>query len=133
MTLALRFVCNCYLVIDQVFNCYAVLLSSVSNLLIISVAIDFGILLTYLHIQEAQCDRARLGEKFAADTAVANAKREFDLRKSSFQQEVNQKVKDMYECIHASCVRGCMFSYPYMLVWIENKRGLFVCNIDRRS
>ena len=34
-----------------------------------------------------------MGEKFAADTAVANAKREFDLKKSSFQQEINQKAR----------------------------------------
>jgi hypothetical protein len=45
-----------------------------------------------LSTQEAQCDRARLGEKFTADTAIANSKREFDLKKSNFQQEVNQKV-----------------------------------------
>ncbi|RTG90996.1 flotillin [Schistosoma bovis] len=38
---------------------------------------------------EAECDRCRLDVRYSADTHIANSSREFQLRKASFDQEVN--------------------------------------------
>lgn len=40
-------------------------------------------------VQEAECDRCRLDVRYSADTHIANSSREFQLRKASFDQEVN--------------------------------------------
>ncbi|CAH8472352.1 unnamed protein product [Heterobilharzia americana] len=40
-------------------------------------------------IKEAECDRSRLDMRYAADTHIANSSREFQLKKASFDQEVN--------------------------------------------
>ncbi|CAH8452095.1 unnamed protein product [Schistosoma guineensis] len=40
-------------------------------------------------IKEAECDRCRLDVRYSADTHIANSSREFQLRKASFDQEVN--------------------------------------------
>lgn len=51
--------------------------------------------LLYLFIfsQEAECRREMMDVKFKADTKMADSKRELDLQKASFNQEVNTKVK----------------------------------------
>ncbi|THD20873.1 Flotillin [Fasciola hepatica] len=40
-------------------------------------------------IQEAKCDRARLDIRYMADTRIANSTRDFEMKKASFDQEVN--------------------------------------------
>lgn len=48
----------------------------------------------YLSIlyQEAECRKEMMDVKFQADTKMANSKRELELQKASFNQEVNTKV-----------------------------------------
>lgn len=50
--------------------------------------------LRYLSIlyQEAECRKEMMDVKFQADTKMANSKRELELQKASFNQEVNTKV-----------------------------------------
>ncbi|OON16014.1 hypothetical protein X801_08176 [Opisthorchis viverrini] len=38
---------------------------------------------------EAECDRARLDVRYAADTQIANSTRDYQLQKASFDQEIN--------------------------------------------
>ncbi|KAF8571083.1 hypothetical protein P879_03817 [Paragonimus westermani] len=40
-------------------------------------------------IKEAECDRAKLDVRYAADTHIANSTRDFQMQKTSFDQEVN--------------------------------------------
>ncbi|KER26775.1 hypothetical protein T265_06057 [Opisthorchis viverrini] len=40
-------------------------------------------------IREAECDRARLDVRYAADTQIANSTRDYQLQKASFDQEIN--------------------------------------------
>ncbi|XP_043910363.1 flotillin-2 isoform X2 [Protopterus annectens] len=42
-------------------------------------------------IREAECKKEMLDVKFVADTKIANSKREFEMQKASFTQEVNTK------------------------------------------
>lgn len=56
------------------------------------------LLLIHLHLimcllQEAECKREMMDVKFLADTKMADSKRELEMQKASFNQEVNTKVK----------------------------------------
>lgn len=42
--------------------------------------------------QEAECKKEMMDVKFLADTKMADSKRELELQKASFNQEVNTKV-----------------------------------------
>lgn len=42
--------------------------------------------------QEAECRKEMMDVKFQADTKMADSKRELELQKASFNQEVNTKV-----------------------------------------
>lgn len=44
-------------------------------------------------VQEAECKREMMDVKFLADTKMADSKRELELQKASFNQEVNTKVR----------------------------------------
>lgn len=44
------------------------------------------------HLQEAECKKEMMDVKFLADTKMADSKRELELQKASFNQEVNTKV-----------------------------------------
>lgn len=56
--------------------------------------------LTHTHIpndvlqQEAECKKEMMDVKFQADTKMADSKRELEMQKASFNQEVNTKVLD---------------------------------------
>ena len=68
--------------------------NSISDIFVLFLSHFNSVFPTHLltNAQEANCDRARMEEKYRADTAVANSQREFDMRKAGFQEEVNQKV-----------------------------------------
>lgn len=42
--------------------------------------------------QEAECKKEMMDVKFLADTKMADSKRELEMQKASFNQEVNTKV-----------------------------------------
>lgn len=42
--------------------------------------------------KEAECKKEMMDVKFQADTKMADSKRELELQKASFNQEVNTKV-----------------------------------------
>lgn len=42
--------------------------------------------------QEAECKKEMMDVKFQADTKMADSKRELELQKAAFNQEVNTKV-----------------------------------------
>lgn len=42
--------------------------------------------------QEAECKKEMMDVKFIADTKMADSKRELEMQKASFNQEVNTKV-----------------------------------------
>lgn len=42
--------------------------------------------------QEAECKKEMMDTKFLADTKMADSKRELEMQKASFNQEVNTKV-----------------------------------------
>jgi len=44
-------------------------------------------------LQEAECKREMMDVKFLADTKMADSKRELEMQKASFNQEVNTKVR----------------------------------------
>ncbi len=43
-------------------------------------------------LQEAECKKEMMDVKFLADTKMADSKRELEMQKASFNQEVNTKV-----------------------------------------
>lgn len=45
--------------------------------------------------QEAECRKEMMDIKFQADTKMADSKRELELQKATFNQEVNTKVGDL--------------------------------------
>lgn len=47
-------------------------------------------------LQEAECKKEMMDVKFLADTKMADSKRELEMQKASFNQEVNTKV---WRCI----------------------------------
>lgn len=42
--------------------------------------------------QEAECEKLRMDAKYAADTKVADSKRQFEMQKAAFDMEVNARV-----------------------------------------
>lgn len=42
-------------------------------------------------IREAECEKARMDTKYAADTKIANSRRQFEMQKANFDMEVNAK------------------------------------------
>lgn len=42
--------------------------------------------------QEAECEKARMDARYAADTKIADANRMFQMNKASYDTEVNAKV-----------------------------------------
>lgn len=61
-------------------NCYHI--RNLTNFL--STCCDF--------LQEAECKKEMMDVKFLADTKMADSKRELEMQKASFNQEVNTKV-----------------------------------------
>lgn len=62
-----------------------------------SVYIDFVCTFAHLRflspsLQEAECKREMMDIKFQADTKMADSKRELEMQKAAFNQEVNTKV-----------------------------------------
>lgn len=47
--------------------------------------------------QEAECKKEMMDVKFLADTKMADSKRELEMQKASFNQEVNTKVPGRVE------------------------------------
>lgn len=47
---------------------------------------------SHLPDQEAECKKEMMDVKFLADTKMADSKRELELQKAAFNQEVNTKV-----------------------------------------
>uniref|UniRef100_A0A8C4Q4E2 Flotillin n=1 Tax=Eptatretus burgeri TaxID=7764 RepID=A0A8C4Q4E2_EPTBU len=47
-------------------------------------------------IREAECKKTMLDVKFDSDTKMANSKREFEMQKADFDQEVNTKVGHLF-------------------------------------
>lgn len=47
---------------------------------------------SHLSDQEAECKKEMMDVKFLADTKMADSKRELELQKAAFNQEVNTKV-----------------------------------------
>jgi len=45
-----------------------------------------------LLLQEAECKKEMMDVKFQADTKMADSKRELEMQKAAFNQEVNTKV-----------------------------------------
>jgi len=43
--------------------------------------------------QEAECEKARMDTKYAADTKIANSRRQYEMQKANFDMEVNAKVR----------------------------------------
>lgn len=43
-------------------------------------------------LQEAECKKEMMDVKFLADTKMADSKRELEMQKAAFNQEVNTKV-----------------------------------------
>lgn len=52
---------------------------------------------SHYFLQEAECKKEMMDIKFLADTKMADSKRELEMQKASFNQEVNTKVLD---CLH---------------------------------
>jgi flotillin len=42
-------------------------------------------------IREAECEKAKMDTKYAADTKIANSRRQFEMQKANFDMEVNAK------------------------------------------
>lgn len=42
-------------------------------------------------IREAECEKARMDTKYAADTKIANSRRQYEMQKANFDMEVNAK------------------------------------------
>ncbi len=61
-------------------------------------------LLSFAHclLQEAECKKEMMDVKFLADTKMADSKRELEMQKASFNQEVNTKV--------SSCVASIKYT-----------------------
>jgi hypothetical protein len=43
-------------------------------------------------IREAECEKARMDSRYAADTKIADSKRMFEMQKANFDMEVNARV-----------------------------------------
>lgn len=55
--------------------------------------------------QEAECKKEMMDVKFQADTKMADSKRELEMQKASFNQEVNTKVKGgSFPTLSCSCL-----------------------------
>lgn len=62
-------------------------------------------------LQEAECKKEMMDVKFIADTKMADSKRELEMQKASFNQEVNTKV---WSCVcWAECVSNNCESLPF--------------------
>lgn len=44
-------------------------------------------------IREAECEKARMDSRYAADTKIADSKRMFEMQKANFDMEVNARVR----------------------------------------
>ena len=61
--------------------------------------IDWILVLNYVFFsrsQEAECEKARMDTKYAADTKIANSRRQFEMQKANFDMEVNARVSRFY-------------------------------------
>lgn len=52
--------------------------------------------ISYSLVQEAECKKEMMDVKFQADTRMADSKRELEMQKAAFNQEVNTKVELRY-------------------------------------
>lgn len=53
----------------------------------------------FCSLQEAECKKEMMDVKFVADTKMAYSKRELEMQKASFNQEVNTKVSNLVHLI----------------------------------
>ena len=60
--------------------------------------------------QEADCKREMMDIKFLADTKMADSKRELEMQKASFNQEVNTKVR-LSPCHAMPSIHMCMLVF----------------------
>ena len=90
--------------------------------------------------QEAECEKARMDTKYAADTKIANSKRQFEMQKANFDMEVNAKVDILckgnrwFGILTVNCCGHCvetpvLFTYfwiPALFLQLTNCNWLFL-------
>lgn len=48
--------------------------------------------IVFRFLQEADCEKSRMDTKYAADTKIANSRRQYEMQKANFDMEVNARV-----------------------------------------